>query len=235
MKNYAMIAAVAAALTLSAGAQAASIITDSGGVRLEASDSPFEFTIDYSVANNPDLAAVGFFTFTGTASNNQIYNFDFRIRNRSDVASRLSVFGFDTNRQVTGGTSQGGGEFDVIALTPTTDVPNIGTVDICFKDAGPSGNCNNGQSGGAGGLGRDSGASGSFGIVLSGSQNSLLLPDFFVRFQGVGTTDQNFTGVGAPRITSAVPEPTTWAMMLVGFGAVGYSMRRRPAVKTQLA
>jgi hypothetical protein len=26
---------------------------------------------------------------------------------------------------------------------------------------------------------------------------------------------------------AAVPEPTTWAMMLVGFGAVGYSMRRR--------
>jgi hypothetical protein len=26
---------------------------------------------------------------------------------------------------------------------------------------------------------------------------------------------------------SPVPEPTTWAMMLIGFGAVGYSMRRR--------
>ena len=29
--------------------------------------------------------------------------------------------------------------------------------------------------------------------------------------------------------SSAVPEPATWAMMLIGFGAVGYSMRRRPA------
>lgn len=26
----------------------------------------------------------------------------------------------------------------------------------------------------------------------------------------------------------SVPEPTTWAMMLMGFGAVGYRMRRRP-------
>ena len=26
---------------------------------------------------------------------------------------------------------------------------------------------------------------------------------------------------------SAVPEPSTWAMMLIGFGAVGYGMRRR--------
>lgn len=27
-------------------------------------------------------------------------------------------------------------------------------------------------------------------------------------------------------VNTAVPEPSTWAMMLVGFGAVGYSMRR---------
>jgi hypothetical protein len=31
---------------------------------------------------------------------------------------------------------------------------------------------------------------------------------------------------GAP-VTSAVPEPASWAMMLIGFGAVGYSLRRR--------
>jgi serralysin len=31
----------------------------------------------------------------------------------------------------------------------------------------------------------------------------------------------------APSSTAAVPEPATWAMMLLGFGAVGYSMRRR--------
>jgi hypothetical protein len=28
---------------------------------------------------------------------------------------------------------------------------------------------------------------------------------------------------------SAVPEPTSWAMMLIGFGAVGYSMGGRKA------
>ena len=27
----------------------------------------------------------------------------------------------------------------------------------------------------------------------------------------------------------AVPEPSTWAMMLLGFGATGYALRRRPA------
>jgi hypothetical protein len=34
---------------------------------------------------------------------------------------------------------------------------------------------------------------------------------------------------------SAVPEPTTWAMMLIGFGAVGYSMRRSRARQSALA
>ncbi len=29
-----------------------------------------------------------------------------------------------------------------------------------------------------------------------------------------------------PGITSGVPEPGTWGMMLIGFGAVGFGMRR---------
>lgn len=40
-------------------------------------------------------------------------------------------------------------------------------------------------------------------------------------------------GAGAPPV---VPEPSTWAMMLLGFGAVGYSMRRsRQVTIRQLA
>jgi hypothetical protein len=30
-----------------------------------------------------------------------------------------------------------------------------------------------------------------------------------------------------PTATPGVPEPSTWAMMLIGFGAVGFAMRRR--------
>lgn len=33
----------------------------------------------------------------------------------------------------------------------------------------------------------------------------------------------------------AVPEPATWAMMLLGFGAIGFAMRRRPKVQTTVA
>ena len=39
--------------------------------------------------------------------------------------------------------------------------------------------------------------------------------------------------VGA-RATPAVPEPATWAMMLVGFGAIGGTLRRRQKVETRI-
>ena len=49
---------------------------------------------------------------------------------------------------------------------------------------------------------------------------------------GLGIMDNVTTGIGgAPN----VPEPATWAMMLVGFGAIGYSMRRKQQSLAQLA
>lgn len=52
-------------------------------------------------------------------------------------------------------------------------------------------------------------------------------------FLGTGGTSR----ISFSIITSAVPEPGTWAMMLVGFGAVGFSMRRqrRVLVRSQTA
>ena len=43
-----------------------------------------------------------------------------------------------------------------------------------------------------------------------------------VRVTITGITTQP-PGIG----TGSVPEPSTWAMMLIGFGATGYAMRRR--------
>lgn len=50
---------------------------------------------------------------------------------------------------------------------------------------------------------------------------------FAVNNAGEYTYDS--TGLRAT-ITAAVPEPSTWAMMLLGFGAIGFSMRRRKPV-----
>ena len=46
-----------------------------------------------------------------------------------------------------------------------------------------------------------------------------------------GTQNGSFGGTVSFVPTSAIPEPATWAFMLIGFGAVGYSMRKRPAYK----
>jgi hypothetical protein len=73
-------------------------------------------------------------------------------------------------------------------------------------------------------------------LVENTSFNSQSLPIFRLGTFAISTTAQN----NGPRpfdnyritiaaATAAVPEPTTWAMMLIGFGAVGYSMRSRKA------
>lgn len=46
----------------------------------------------------------------------------------------------------------------------------------------------------------------------------------FASRDGVGV---RITGDVKPRVTGAVPEPTSWAMMLLGFGAVGGALRAR--------
>ena len=67
---------------------------------------------------------------------------------------------------------------------------------------------------------------------LTGTENSAtyIFRTSATNFNGFGTfgiidgsTLQGMTY--AP--TAAVPEPSTWAMMLIGFGAVGFGMRRR--------
>ena len=74
--------------------------------------------------------------------------------------------------------------------------------------------------------------------------------DLFSAFQAGSFT---FTGTGAPMTLSilggskggvdailddvsvaAVPEPATWGMMILGFGAMGYAMRRRAKVRTNV-
>ena len=60
----------------------------------------------------------------------------------------------------------------------------------------------------------------------------------FARLNGDGTLNLAFesqanTGITAGAaitgpLAAAAPEPATWAMMLIGFGAIGFAMRRRP-------
>jgi hypothetical protein len=69
---------------------------------------------------------------------------------------------------------------------------------------------------------------------FQGIQNETIRNVSFT-LNGGGISDIRQIRLDGFAASSAVPEPTTWAMMLVGFGAVGYSMRKRPNRTVQLA
>jgi hypothetical protein len=75
------------------------------------------------------------------------------------------------------------------------------------------------------------------GVLPTGTRSiNVLLTQ--TRYQGSandGYADNLSLVLNQLRGTSAVPEPATWAMMLVGFGAVGGAMRRRRRVAVHFA
>ncbi len=59
-------------------------------------------------------------------------------------------------------------------------------------------------------------------FVASGSGSTPLE----LQFKGLGVTAADFA-IDRVYVTAAVPEPSTWALMLLGFGAVGGAMRMK--------
>lgn len=67
---------------------------------------------------------------------------------------------------------------------------------------------------------------------LSGAEGATIDPltgDFIFSTFGGGNSLYVISGFQAP-VTGVVPEPATWAMMIIGFGAAGSMIRRRKAV-----
>jgi hypothetical protein len=69
-------------------------------------------------------------------------------------------------------------------------------------------------------------------VVVTGSNTGL-------NNTGLGNTGLGSTGLSAPGlqsvVASAVPEPATWLMLVIGFGLIGLSTRRRAAPARVLA
>jgi len=69
------------------------------------------------------------------------------------------------------------------------------------------------------------------GTSVNGAWTLTIADQFGADVGNLGSWDLSLNGV-----SGAVPEPATWAMMLIGFGAIGVSMRRRrTTVKAALA
>ena len=79
---------------------------------------------------------------------------------------------------------------------------------------------------------------GNTGFTGSGETAGVLeFAGTFTSLSFTDSVDENWHGltVGVDGLASnAVPEPATWALMLLGFGMVGYAMRKRGTVRTTL-
>lgn len=65
------------------------------------------------------------------------------------------------------------------------------------------------------------------GSGLSLSLTSQAAGAFTTVFQAPDLTGTNVGFANPQPVTAAVPEPSTWAMMLLGFGAIGFALRAR--------
>lgn len=58
--------------------------------------------------------------------------------------------------------------------------------------------------------------------------------DNFLVITGFSRGQGSYGGNATFQPTAPVPEPATWAMMLIGFGAIGFAMRRRREDRTRV-
>ncbi|GAA4754938.1 hypothetical protein GCM10023264_22730 [Sphingomonas daechungensis] len=161
--------------------------------------------------------------FQGLSGNN--YTFTYRIANTSGSpidAARVTAFGFDDitpNATLLGSSVTG-----TYGTVSSGSLPGNIDLEFCAKN-GQNNNC----SGSSGGPGVGQTGSGNLTIAFSGSNPSITLSGMYVRWQGIDSTQLGITGgsaIGTPTPPS-VPEPASWAMMLMGFTAVGFAVRRR--------
>lgn len=162
-------------------------------------------------------------TLTGESSLNNTFTFSYTFNNTSNAVLnptvRIPSFGFNDSTNLSG-TGNATGIFDTVSSN--ANFPNgLGNRKFCVN----TGNCLGGNEGVTVAM---SPVTGSFTLDYAGSGlTQITLNNFAVRYISTGANGAGSgTGVG---VESAVPEPTTWALLILGFGAVGGAMRRRSA------
>jgi hypothetical protein len=223
MKRLLHSAIAAAALAVSAPAYA-NIVSYNG------TDYSPGSTIDISFTGQSDgnpvagLSADLSLTFLSVNGSGD-YLFSWILTNTSTLhpLSEVTAFGFNTDPNITGATVTGS-----FTNTSSGSISNGFFVEFCAT-GGP--NCAGGASNGDG-VGGGSFA-GNLTLLFAGTADpgTITISQPIVRFQSTGNGQGSAIGV-----PTAVPEPATWAMLLIGFGATGYALRRRrkPAI-AQLA
>ena len=213
MRKLSLLAAAAFAATAVPASATATV--DYGGNTYSSGQA---IVISFVGVQYPNSTGTLTLTFNGTSGSD--YDFTYSLLNTSsDPSTNISGFGFD----VTGGTV----DLTTSSATGTYTGVSSGSisggykVDFCAT-AGP--NCAGGANGGPT---PGNTATGTLALEFTSLPDSITLSQPVIRMQNTGPNG-NGSDVGIP----GVPEPGTWAMMLLGFGAAGFAVRRSRRRKT---
>jgi hypothetical protein len=143
--------------------------------------------------------------------------FDIALKNTSALSSRVSVLGFDTNPNVNTGLSTVSGIFDTVT---SGNVPNVGSVEICFTDV----NC---AGGGGGGVTTGTGSILAKLVFDNATLSQFTMSNFSVRYQDiVGSTFGNSGSGEAVGKPVGVPTPALLPG-LIGIGVASLRKKKR--------
>jgi hypothetical protein len=180
----------------------------------------------------PSLTANLDFTLISKSADGKSWNFSYDADNTStDATARLVTFAFsvDPNFKASGGVGGTTGDFTAIKASALEGFD----IELCFR-AGPS--CNGGA--GDGITSADANSTGLFTLNFASAPTSGVTFDLFAgKFQS--TSYNNGGSLFAKECPvgercggggNAVPEPSSWALMILGFGSAGAMLRRRRMV-----
>lgn len=219
------IGVVAGALALVTVPAVAQSNSTSSTVTLAKADD-YTWTVNLAATNGTNLpGTLGTITYNFLSANTAgtLWNFSYSVDNTSIApsgSSRLGVFGFDTSPTLTGVTAGASQRFD--AALNGGNFNGLGDREVCFF-SGP--NCNG--SGNNGVTVAEVPVAGTFSLSFSSGIQTLVLENFVARWQATGAQANGSNSGGGTIVTSAVPEPASWAMMIVGFGLIGGGLRHR--------
>jgi len=236
MKNRILPVLAAVAVATLPGVAQADVISLSG------SDINKSFTVDYNGYTGSGtidgLASQIVFTLTAATANT--YTLGYNVTNTTGAPiteSRVSGFGFNTDPTISGASSTG--TYSVTALN--SNVPNVGSVDVCFKGGGGTNSC---AGGGGGGVSLGDSGSGTLTLSFASPISSLSLSDFFTRYQSISGAGSTTSAVGSGTISTSsggsssggtpVPEPGMIGLFALGVGAL-MLRRRRQSLAPRLA
>lgn len=222
-KTFTGALALAATLTLSATAHAATVLTWTSANTGVTKSLDFNGVDDGDVVNG--LTANIDYKLTSVGNSGKTWVFSYNVENTSDApvwSANIIGFGFNVDPNIS--SSSATGEF---SKTAQGNVPDLGSREVCVTDNSCAGNSWSG-------VGISDNGVGTFTLNFSQAKTSVNLSDFYVRYGSVygggAWGDQAVGSVVAAPVAGGVPEPATWAMMLIGFFAIGSTLRSRRAV-----